>query len=446
MQRARVRELENQLWKQLQVLRNDSDQADFDVLGGVYDSISQALDTLGPGEEHYDEKEDDLNVLELRLETLEAELYNTPGSPEYLTRPRSLTATSLSRHSMITARSDDHRNQEDLDSPMQQYLSKLGDVRIIRERLYELASEKAQYLDIQREREAVGRPQYQPNIEFLADYDRIHKELFSQLQVLEQEASILARQAGLEPAATSEMINELTNTNDVRMPETSVEETIEPAETKTSPLPQRFSPSNRVAIRSKRIVARQRINDWLFEMLKISAIERARHKAILGNPNLEDTEWLRLVRRYWQRNQGGRGDVLADPSRDSNSSVLGPEISSPADRPNRGRQDVMAELLGIGQQGFQRNSAETPRTESESVSDKSSEMAFSPLASSFSTLSHVGECGLPNLGVENGNRFPTISSTVGLRLQASPREARDHRAEDQSNGGQCQRGLRSIIS
>lgn len=55
----------------------------------------------------------------------------------------------------------------DIGSPMQQYLSKLGDARITEERLHELRSGKPRYLDIQRDREKLDHLKYQPNVDSL---------------------------------------------------------------------------------------------------------------------------------------------------------------------------------------------------------------------------------------------------------------------------------------
>lgn len=298
-QRAKIREMEARLWKELQRHRNDPKDLSITVIDQLYEDISQALDLIGPSEEDYDEKEDELNILEFKLEGLEAELDSTTGSPENSIRPRSFRSCSNSQSPIAMISFESPKEEIGIDSPMRRYSSKLGDARIIEERLYELRSEKSQYLDIQRDRETLDHPQYQPNVDFLADFEKMYNEEFSQLQIVQMELINLAHEAGVKPPLTIEMPlqpmctysprvqmndpSEHTAANSTDHPETS--------QLTTSPLgPESFS---------EMWDARRRINDWILHNLRISPLERARHMAIMGNPDLDGTQWARLVEKYW---------------------------------------------------------------------------------------------------------------------------------------------------
>lgn len=65
-QRAKIREMETRLWKELQRHRNGPNDLKITVIDQLYEDVSQALDLVGPREEEYDMKEDELNVLEFQ--------------------------------------------------------------------------------------------------------------------------------------------------------------------------------------------------------------------------------------------------------------------------------------------------------------------------------------------------------------------------------------------
>lgn len=402
-QRAKIREMEIKLWKEWQFHRNNDNDLNGKVLDELYEDIDQALDVMGPGEEDYNDKEDELNVMELELEGLEADFYSTIDSPGNFTRPRSHTASSLSRNSLATMRSEGAKMGSAVDSPMHQYLSRLGDARIIKERLYELISEKSQYLDIQKNREAVGHPQYQPNVDFLADYERIYNEELSQLQIVETEVASLARKAGVETASTGGTLELPVHTSWVATAMSDSSGQITAASEGISATPQLTPEPTYSPTSSDTLVARLRINDWIFTILQISHLERARHKAELGNPNLDDAEWLRLVGKHWQRDQGVFDE---GPPKGSTSPALARHQRSQA-QSHGGSPSMTKTMLGIGGNGFseQRQRQEPKRYDTDSFTASASRPEFSPfLASSFSSISQVGDGSAAALGCDNGCR------------------------------------------
>ncbi|CAF9940897.1 MAG: hypothetical protein HETSPECPRED_002671 [Heterodermia speciosa] len=302
-QRARIRKLEVKFRDELRSCRNNPGDLDIEMLDELHEDISQAWDVLGPEEEDCNEKEDDLNVLELRLEGLEAELYSesTVGSSECMAKPGSSRTVFPSRDLTTASNSEDGQPENDVNSPMYEYLSKLGDARIIRERLWELESKRSQYLDIQRDRAMVGHPQYQPNIDFLADYEKIHNEEFIQLQAVEMEVASLARKAGIEaPIPSGEQKHDCTRIEDTQ---SEIPSSVSQIETSNLASPQPSLTATVSSTLSAPSATHQHVNDWMFYILEISSLERARHKAIMGSPDMDDVEWANLVRRTWQRDR-----------------------------------------------------------------------------------------------------------------------------------------------
>ena len=170
--------------------------------------------------------------------------------------------------------------------------------------MYELGVETSHYMDITRDLEAFGLPQYQPNVQFLDDYQRAYDEELRQLGPIETELAIFAREAGVETSARDKNYKPLVDGDGNPLVAANFSE--KPAAASTDmqanrdPMPR----DTYVSKTSSSMIARQRINDRIFEILRVSPLERARHKAFLGNSNLDDQQWLSLVKEYWERDQG----------------------------------------------------------------------------------------------------------------------------------------------
>lgn len=410
-QGARIREMEVRLWDELRSHRYNTKDLNREMLDELHEEISHALDIVGPEEEEYNEKEDDLNVLEYRLEGLEADLYNdsTTGTSEIMARPQSLTTISSRRNSTTTMRSQRYQPDSDVNSPMHQYLSKLGDARIIRERLHELRSQRSQYLDIQLEREALGLPQYQPNIDFLADYEKIFDEEFSRLQVVEKDVAMLAQKTGLEPANPSgELANDAMNTDSSQVATPSPPRQIIAA---TSASPQPALTLTNFSTLSATFAARQRINEWILLILEISPLERARHKAVLGNPDLDDMEWASLVGKYWQRNQAIFDE---EPWRSPIPTVIERRQICPQNRSRRGSPGVVKPVLDSGEFDFNQHSLERSSYDTDSlIADATGPNSSTFLGSSFSSIPQLGGGHQGTSESGNGFRPSIIASKLG---------------------------------
>ncbi|KAL8905123.1 MAG: hypothetical protein Q9207_002824 [Kuettlingeria erythrocarpa] len=305
-----VRSLEAQLLQRWQVNEGSEDQRTIRQLHG---ELCAALDKLGPMEQDYDEKEDSLDTLEFDLEAKEKRFYKQygPESDDESYGSPSTHRTSLSSLSDISATKLD---SQDMLSPQYQYYSRVGDAKIVRERMMELEAQKDQYLDIQRERDALSIPLYQENIDFLSNYKSEYAGQKEELERIEQEIDGLANQAGFfsldnfnDPASTpivgddanlwveKRQRSSFTEPGRVGRSDTSMEE---PA--------RRKSEADVWSMPDDAQSSRQRINQWILERLDHSRVEKARHRAILNDPTLTEEAWWSLVLDFWQCDRAAR--------------------------------------------------------------------------------------------------------------------------------------------
>ncbi|KAL8847872.1 MAG: hypothetical protein Q9221_007083, partial [Calogaya cf. arnoldii] len=311
-QHALVRSLETRLLKTWQ--RSDG-STDHDAVGHLHAELCLALDKLGPMEQDYDEREDGLDTLEFDLEAKEARFYkqHTEAAPAESDERLPMRPSSTSTLS--------DELEEDFLSPQYQYYSRIGDAKIARERLMDLEAQKDQYLDIERERDALGIPLYQENIDFLSRYDSEYAEHQEELEKIERDIQSLEIQAGLSNA------KDAVDTVTFHDPGWDVEANIsnrqsspvsEPGQAGPSghsleEYPRRKSENDIRHLPNDTWSSRDRINQWILERLENSPIEQARHKAELNRPDLDSEAWWSLVCQFWQLDRAARLSESSSP-------------------------------------------------------------------------------------------------------------------------------------
>ncbi len=305
-----VRSLEAQLLQRWQVNEGSDDQRTIRHLHG---ELCAALDKLGPMEHDYDEKEDSLDTLEFDLEAKEKRFYKQygPESDDESYGSPSTHRTSLSSLSDISVTKLD---SQDLLSPQYQYYSRIGDAKIVRERMMELEAQKDQYLDIQRERDALSIPLYQENIDFLSNYKSEYTGQKEELERIEKEIDSLASQAGFsnlddfnDPASTPQVGDDANLPVEKRQRNSFTEPgLVERSDASLEEPARRKSEADVWSIPHDERSSRQRINQWILERLDHSRVEKARHKAILNDSTLTDEAWWSLVLDFWQCDRAAR--------------------------------------------------------------------------------------------------------------------------------------------
>ncbi|KAL8774283.1 MAG: hypothetical protein Q9209_001034 [Squamulea sp. 1 TL-2023] len=304
-QHCLVRSLETRLLKHWQRYNVLTEQ---DVVTHLHGELCAALDKLGPLQEDHDELEDGLDTLEYDLEAKEARFYeqHTQVSPDG-------SDGSPSTQRLSTSTLSDELDQDYL-SPQYHYYSRIGDAKIARERLMDLEAQRTQYLDIERERDALGIPPYQENTDFLSQYDAEYAEHRKELEKIEMDIESLGIQAGISNA--KERINMITFHDPQWDAETNTgtpknSPATDPGEAgRSGPSlegsPRRRSENDIWNIPNDPRSRRDRINQWILERLKDSKVERARHKAELNNPSLDPDAWWSLVCQFWQLDRAAR--------------------------------------------------------------------------------------------------------------------------------------------
>ncbi|KAL8955212.1 MAG: hypothetical protein Q9193_006847, partial [Seirophora villosa] len=266
-QHAVVRHLEAQFLRHLQDGEGVKDQ---DAMGRLHAELCVALEQLGPMEEDYDEKEDGLDTLEFDLEAKERRFYRQHAQND---ANGSLGSSSTQRSSMSMS-----PEEVNFLSPQYQYYSRVGDAKIVRERLMELEAQKDHFLEIERDRDALSIPLFQENTDFLSNYDGEYAEHVEELEKIEKDIHNLELQAGyldlhdVTPTITAaapaiDEFSDISAEPRQRSPFTEPEQTSRPSSA-TSELPRRMSEADVVKLPKDQQSSRQRINEWILDRLK----------------------------------------------------------------------------------------------------------------------------------------------------------------------------------
>ncbi|MCJ1265488.1 hypothetical protein MMC22_005368 [Lobaria immixta] len=311
-----VRHMQARFWRGLQNQWNNNRTPDQSTLQQLYEDIQKTLDELGPEESNYDEKEDDLDVLDYKLGKLEDRFYDTDAD---LAGSRAAFA-STSGSSSGRSRSITPTRPEDETSWNYRYLSRVGDANIVRERLEELSIEKSQYIDLERQRAALDLDPYKPNVEFLDTFEEVYAKNEFDLREIEEDLERLQNELRPTPPAAAKVFVETIDLQQPRSLEHEAPKTMSHGNTL-----RRKSDGDLLNVQVDTLTVRQRVNQWIFESLNVSSLERARHRHMLPNPNLDNHTWRSLVLDSWQSDQA----ALSSPSNRRRSSKYPRSVSSP---------------------------------------------------------------------------------------------------------------------
>ena len=316
--RAQARELEAQLWGSLQSRWSVAGVPDETVLEGLYSEVNKARDEIGPKEENYNELEDDYDVLEFKLEKKETRFYGRSHAHQHEIFKASFSDSS-NESGQAWSRTSASEHTANSSSPSNKYFSKVGDANIIRERLFELEAERDHYLDDERERGALGRPLYQPNVDFLDKFPEVHARHLEQLRQIENDLDILRHEASIPDYELGRPFSSPASQDFPSKPTSLKEMPLSSISLQISSR-RRSSDGDLCRYSTDTSTSRKYINQWILKMLENSRLERARHKAMLEEPKLDNAAWLSLVLEYWVKDPAAyslhnspRGDGSAYP-------------------------------------------------------------------------------------------------------------------------------------
>ena len=311
--KSQVQNLHNQLWTAWQHHWNRDHELDRGALNTLYENMQKLLDEIGPLDEAYAEQEDDLHVLEYRLGEIEKNVY----SKAILPNRNQHSGTSSSSSSEFSEESAKFRpafsDSGTHDEAMQRYLDRVGDANIARERVLLLRQERDEYIGAAQQRLALGVPQYQPNADFLEDFDKHYQLRVQEMNAINNDLPQLAAALGI--------VNAAENVQDLSLEAPENPRGVTPRAT----WPQPPGLSDRAKLRRtlsdgdlRRLRENdtsnfgERINTWMLEKLAVSKVEQFLQDLILGSPNLQEHEWWSLVLRYWKK-QSVRSQGLQSP-------------------------------------------------------------------------------------------------------------------------------------
>lgn len=288
-----------------------------------FERLQEARDTLQPLQDDYDRLEDEVNREEHDLGELESRLYPLDVSAQNSALDGEELANLDGRVEYAESSLSAHSGPADTSSKVNRYLSRKGDVHLLRERLDELRMERAQIVEEEYVRAQIGRALDDYSRGFLLNFDRRHGELQRELAEAEEDAARLkialidnedfihspdqfdGTQPEISdedtPAATSQ--NSFDQTSEVL---NSADPTLgaqDPLLLSGAELP---SPvfSERATEGSKNVIGKATyINQWLLHRLRRSLHEVRRFKSTpeLQNLNLDQTQIKDMALELWFR-------------------------------------------------------------------------------------------------------------------------------------------------
>lgn len=296
-------------------LRRIPEQDHFELDDGQYFQLEQQRDLVGSLQYEYDQAEDEHDIAESELDNEEGKL-------------NVLLSKLLNEHSNT---GDDHTTETSLDSHPQseelqyaneedearaglaEYQSRVGDARIMEERLQELYSEQGERHSFAKRRENLGVDLASSNEDFTEYFKYRSSEIVGELDIIY--ADIERLKDGLIQAGH---VFPKANATD-RPPEVLADQAQLRPHPAYYPVARRMPLSRNILQSLQKTVATTgaHINRWLLNIFGNSPVECARHKEILrrlGDESLDEEKWARLVLRYWEKAECHDGD---DSSRGS---------------------------------------------------------------------------------------------------------------------------------
>jgi hypothetical protein len=149
-------------------------------------NLQEVLDDLQVDEAELNATEDLLNRKEWELKEAEIEIYQS-GNFQQAERLAN-DSTPLPEEELEETASNSTVSAQPVRSPLEtQYLSRKGDAQILNEQLFELRAQRAQLVEEERVRRAVGMTLDLEDQQFLKDFDTQHRQLQQDLFYAEED-------------------------------------------------------------------------------------------------------------------------------------------------------------------------------------------------------------------------------------------------------------------
>lgn len=282
-------------------VRRVPEQDQFEFEDGHRLQLEQQRDLVGSLEYEYDQAEDEYDIAE-------NDLHNEEGKLNVL------LSKSLNEHSDT---GDEHTTEPSSDNHLQpeeprycneddeartrlvEYQSRVGDARILEERLQDLWLEQEERNSFAKRRENLGVEMAGSDEDFNEYFNYRRSEIFGELGIIHADIERLK-----DALIQAGHVFPMTNPTD-RPPEVLPYQDHSQSRPASSPVARQrpLSESILQTLQKNFATTRAHISRWILKTFGSSPIECARHKDILrqlGDESLDDEEWARLVLEHWK--------------------------------------------------------------------------------------------------------------------------------------------------
>ena len=269
----------------------------------LYTELELQRDVVGSLQYDYDQAEDEYDMAEIELENEEVKLklmFSDLVGKESDYEDHSMSA-SLGGHERPEEIMPPNEDDE-AELRIAEFQSRVGDARIMQERLQDLLSEKWERRGNVKKMAAFNLKPAMSDREFSEDFDYQYSKIVTELKIIEADVEQL--KTGLIEAGY--WMPEMRPRN---RPEEGLTTESHPQKSyDLSPAVGQRPVSDGVLndLQNNFAAARARISRWLLITFGSSPVEHARHKEIiraLGDRSMDDKEWARLVFEYWKKDE-----------------------------------------------------------------------------------------------------------------------------------------------
>ncbi|MCJ1252999.1 hypothetical protein MMC24_000806 [Lignoscripta atroalba] len=283
------------------------DQLAFETL---YHDLLAKKDSVGMLQYEYDQAEGDHDTVEAELDKEEESFFSSVPGLEPRSGPDKEEASSSSSETPPRTETSSHSKEtKQAQNLYKQYQSRLGDAKIVRERIQELVLDYHQSSNFARVREKVGlgTKTEEPPEDIALAYSTMVREL----NMIQDDVELRKQHAVKAGCGISGHV--VPNIPTLDLPTRS---NTRPSQDKSS-TPTHQSDSALLYLHKNFTSARSRINTWILHRLESSSVEHARHKTILSamrDDSMDDEQWARYVLEYWKIDDLGEGESTSSGS------------------------------------------------------------------------------------------------------------------------------------
>ncbi|MCJ1473015.1 hypothetical protein MMC13_001664 [Lambiella insularis] len=284
---------------------------DINTLEPLYAELQLARDNLGSLEYEYDRAEDEFEGVEEELDDAEPSARSPVASSIHESDENSRQSSSTKDTALPSGASLYSASHSQSNSIVETYLSRVGDARIVRERLCSIIQAYTKKSRKNRILESIGinsdsfpfhdrRYAYGPQP--LQNAKAAYTEGVKDLVLVQEEAERLRQRAIIAGFKIEEPYWP-------HLPSSISTEGSITKESRATSMAQTHQSDSAIPYFQRNFrKARARINKWILHGLEGSRIEHARHKSTLRslqNNSLDDESWARLVADWWKRDEMG---------------------------------------------------------------------------------------------------------------------------------------------